>query len=140
MADAPGDVMSSECQEVDKGTLDKISMWGANSRLEVKVHYEPSCSVIFAEGVFAVELCPPGLMCRLDCPWLNPYLFVSLGGWFVISREQLVFADLRRYCWEPGGTHSMVGFQQECAPVVCRDFTPKDRRLDQSFVRSSEPV
>ena len=24
-----------------------------------------------------------------------------------------------------GGTHSMVGFSQECAPVRCRDFAPK---------------
>ena len=25
-----------------------------------------------------------------------------------------------------GGTHSMVGFPQECAPVVCRDFAYPD--------------
>ena len=89
------------------------------------MHYEPSRSVISGEGVVAFDLCPPGLMCGLDCPWLNSYLFLSLGGWFVTSREQPVFADLRRYCWEPGGTHSMVGFPQEFAPVVCRDFAPK---------------
>ena len=61
----------------------------------------------------------------MDCPWLNPNLFVSLGGWLVTSREQPVLADLQRYCWEPGGTHSVVGFPRECAPVVCRDFVPK---------------
>ena len=69
-------------------------------------------------------MCPPGLMCKLYCPWLNPYLFVSLGKWLATSREQLVLADLWRYCWEPGGTHSTVGFPQECAPVVCRGFAP----------------
>ena len=77
-------------------------------------------------------------MCRLECPWLNLYLFVSLSGWFVTSREQPVFADLRIYCWEPGGTHSTVGFPQECAPVVCRDFAPK---VDPDLInRSSDLV
>ena len=52
-------------------------------------------------------------------------LFVSLGRWFVTSRWQPVFADLRKYCWKPGGTHLTVGFPQEFAPVVCRDFAPK---------------
>ena len=79
---------------------------------------EPSHSIIFDEGVFAFDLCPPGLMCKLDCPWLNPHLFVSLGKWLVTNWEQPVLADLWRYCWEPGGTHSMVSFPQECAPVV----------------------
>ena len=64
-------------------------------------------------------------MRRWDCPWLNPYLFVSLGGWFVTSREQPVFTNLRRYCWKTGGTPSTVGFPQECGPVVCRNFAPK---------------
>ena len=44
-------------------------------------------------------------MCKLTCPWLNPYLFVSFGGWFVTSRKWPVFADLRKYDWEPEGTH-----------------------------------
>ena len=53
MADTLGDmiVMSSECWEVDKGTLDKIRMWGVNSRLAGKEHYEPSRSVIFGIDV-----------------------------------------------------------------------------------------
>ena len=77
-------------------------------------------------------------MCKLDCPWLNPYLFVSLGGWLVTSREQPVLADLRRYCWEPGRTHLTVGFLQECAPVVCRDFASK---VDPDLInRSSDLV
>ena len=63
------------CREVHKGTLDKMRMWGVNSRSEV--HYEPSRSVIFGKGVFAVDLCCLGLMCRLDCPWLNPYLWMA---------------------------------------------------------------
>ena len=82
------------------------------------MHYKPSHSVIFGEGVFVFYLCPPGLMCKLNCPWLNLYLFVSFGGWFVTSRERPVFADLRKYDWELGRTHLTVGFPQECAPVV----------------------
>ena len=94
MADASGDVivMSSECREVDEGTLDKICMWEINPRSELKVHYKPSHSVIFREGVF------------------------------VTSREKPVFADVHRYDWEPEGTHLMVGLPRECTPVVCHDF------------------
>ena len=80
---------------------------------------------MFDEGVFASDLCPPGFMCKLDCPWLNMYLFVSLGGWLVIGREQPVLANLQKYYWEPEGTHWKIGFPQECVLVVCRDFVPK---------------
>ena len=127
VADVPGDVivMSSECWEIDKGTLGKLRMLRVNPQSESKVYYEPSHSITFDEGVFAFGLCPPVLMCKLDCPLLNPYLFVFLSGWLVTSREQPVLANLRRYCWEPGGTPSMVGFPHECTPVVCRDFALK---------------
>ena len=101
-----------------------------------EVNYEPFHSVISGEGVFAFDLCPPGLTCKLDCPWLNPYSFVSFGRWFVTSREQPVFADLRRYDWEPEETRLMVGFPRECAPVVW-DFAPK---VDPNLIRSSEPA
>ena len=50
---------------------------------------------------------------------------MSLGGWFVTSREQPVVADVHIYCWEPGGTFSLVGSSQECTPDRCRDFAPK---------------
>ena len=59
------------------------------------MHYEPSHSVIFREGVF------------------------------VNSREQPVFDDLHRYDWELEGTGLMVGLPRECTPVVCWDFAPK---------------
>ena len=128
VTDAPGDVlvMSPECRGVDKGTSDTIRMWGVNSRSAMKV------------GVLAVDLCSPGPLCKLDCPWLNPYLFVSLGEWFVTGREQPVLADSRRYSWKPEGTHSTVGFPQECAQVVSRDFAPK---VDPDVInRSSDLV
>ena len=80
---------------------------------------------MFDEWVFASDLCPPGLMCKLDCPWLNMYLFVSLGGRLVIGREQPVLANLQKYYWEPGGTHLKIGYPQECVLVVGRDFVPK---------------
>ena len=50
---------------------------------------------------------------------------MSLGKWFVTHREQLVIADIRKHCWEPGGTHSTVGFPQEFTPVMCQDFAPE---------------
>ena len=53
-------------------------------------------------GVFTSDLCPPGMMCKLDCPWLSPYWLMSLGGWPVSSREQLDLADIWGYCWELG--------------------------------------
>ena len=39
MADTPRDVIvvSSECWEIDRGTLDNIRMWGVNIRSESKV-------------------------------------------------------------------------------------------------------
>ena len=54
-------------------------------------------------------------------------------GW-----KQPVLADSRRYSWKPEGTHSTVGFPQECAPVVSRDFAPK---VDPDVInRSSDLV
>ena len=53
------------------------------------------------EGV-ACALRPPGMMCGLDCPWLSPFLFVSLGGWVAVSGGQLVIIDSHGDCWEPG--------------------------------------
>ena len=78
VADAPGDVIvvSSECRDIDKGTLDSL-----------RICCGPSHSIIIDEGVFAFDLYPPGMMCKLDCPWLSAYLFVSFGGWLVSSRE-----------------------------------------------------
>ena len=53
-------------------------------------------------GVIAVDLCPPGMMSKLDCPWLSQFLFAYLGGWFAASRGHLILTALRRDCWEPG--------------------------------------
>ena len=77
-------------------------MWRVNPRSESKVCCEPSHIIIFDEGVFAFDLCPPGMMCKLDCPWLSPYLFVSLGKWLNTSREQLVLTD----GWFPTGIYT----------------------------------
>ena len=43
-------------------------------------------------------------MCKLDCSWLSPYLFVSLGGWPFGIRVQPGIAVIRAYCREPGGS------------------------------------
>ena len=80
--------MSSECRGVDKGTLDTICTWRVNSRSAVIVHYENPRVVICDEGVLAVDLCTTGPLYKLDCPWLNPYLFVPR----------------RMVCCQPGAT------------------------------------
>ena len=54
---------------------------------------------------------------------------MSLGKGLVTSPEQPFLADIRRYCWEPGGTHSTVGFPQEHTPVMCREFNPIGRQI-----------
>ena len=53
---------------MDEGTLDTICMLGVNSRQAVKVHYENPRCVICDKGVLAVDLCPTGPLCKLDCP------------------------------------------------------------------------
>ena len=100
-------------------------MWRVNPQSESKVCCGPSHSIKFDDGVFAFDLCPPGMMCKLDCPWLSPYLCVSLGKWLITSREQLVLVDIRGYCWEPGWTHSTVGFPQDYTPAMYQDFVPE---------------
>ena len=55
-------------------------------------------SVMFGAGATTSNLCPPGMMCKLDCPWLSPYLFVCLGGWPVGIREQPDLANIRGFC------------------------------------------
>ena len=127
VAVAPGEsiAMLSECWDSDRGTLDNICMWRVNPRSESRVCCEPSHGDMFDEGVFAFDLCPPGMMCKLDCPWVSPYLFVSLGKWFVSNQEQPVLADMQRHCCKPGGTYSTVGFPHKYTPVRCRDFAPE---------------
>ena len=50
---------------------------------------------------------------------------MSLNKWLITNREQPVLADTRGYCWEPGGTHSTVGFPQDYLPVMCWDLVPE---------------
>ena len=44
-------VVSIVGPKVDKGSLDKIRMWEINPRLELKMHYKSSHSILFREGV-----------------------------------------------------------------------------------------
>ena len=65
------------------------------------------------------------MMCGLDCPWLSPFLLVSLGGGVAASREQLVIIDLHRDCWEPGEIRVLTNFPRECVSVLCQDSPSK---------------
>ena len=61
-------------------------------------------SFMFSAGASTSNLCLPGMMCRLDCPWLSPYLFVSLGGWPFGIQVQPDLAMIRAYCRDPRGS------------------------------------
>ena len=89
VVETPGDVfvVSPGCRDIDGGTLDRIRMCRVDPRSMSKVYCGPSRGIIFYEGVVAVDLCPPGMLCKLDCPCLNPYLFVTLREWFIIGQE-----------------------------------------------------
>ena len=76
VVDAPGDaiVVSSECREIDRGTLDIIRICRVDPQSESKMCCGSSCSIIFDEGVFGLDLCPPGIMCKLRLSVIKPVL------------------------------------------------------------------
>ena len=57
---------------------------------------------MFGEGTLTSSSCPPGMMCKLDSPWLCPYLFVSLSGWPFGIRVQADLDVIRVYCLDLG--------------------------------------
>ena len=68
--------MSSECWEIDTGTLDNLRVWRV---------IPPSKSITnHHTALYLTKGCLP-LICalRVRLPWLNLFLFVSLGGWLV---------------------------------------------------------
>ena len=123
VADAPGDVLvvSSECRDIDRGTLDSIQTCQVDPRSESKVCCGPSRSIIFDDGFFVLDLCIPGMMCKLDCPWFSLFLFVSISNWLFTSREQAGLANIRRYRWDLGVTHSAVS-RRLCVKILCRNL------------------
>ena len=40
-------------------------------RSESRVYCKPCHGVMIDDGVFAFDLCLPGMMCKLDCPWVR---------------------------------------------------------------------
>ena len=94
-------------------------------RSELTMWYGPSNRILCDVEVIAVALCPPGMLCKLDCSWLSPFLFLSLGGWFAVSLGHLVLTVLHRDCWEPGGTRVLTSFPRGCVSVLYQDFAPK---------------
>ena len=79
-------------------------------------------------------------MCKLDCLWLNPYLFVALSKWLITSgssRFSPTYGDT-------AGNREELGvkfdgwFPQEYTPVMCRDIAPKFN--PELINRQSEPV
>ena len=146
-------VVASECQDTVRGTLKWDRMYMVDPQLVSGLSCDPvrsvsdeimrgksrffdqraeKDSVMFGAGATTSNVCPPGMMCKLDCPWLRPYLFVCLGGWPVGIREQPDLANIRGFCWEPGGSHPALFweivdcFPYKIAPDTCPDleFTP----------------
>ena len=78
----PGDVLALSVgfRELATETLDEICLSPLNPRSELTTWDEFSNRLLCDVWVIAVTLCPPGIICKLDCPWLSPFLFVSLGG------------------------------------------------------------
>ena len=50
----------------------------------LKCLYDPrGVKRIFTFSDWTVRYCPLAVTCKLDSPWLSPYLFVSLCGWAI---------------------------------------------------------
>ena len=81
-------------------------------------------SIMFGAWATSSNVCPPGMMCKLDCPWLSPYLCVCLGGWPVGIRAQPDLANIRGFCWEMGGSHPAL-FRDTIALATCPDLAPE---------------
>ena len=86
---------------------------------ELSITHRVLCDV---EGV-AGAMRHLGMMCGLDCPWLSPFLFASLGGWVAASRGELVIIDSHRDCWEPGETRVLTSFLREYVRISHRNWT-----------------
>ena len=89
----PRDVLALSVgfRELATETLDKICLSPVNPQSELSTWDELSNRLLCDVGVIAVALCHPGVMCKLDCPWLSP----SVDG-------LLVLTDLHTDCWELG--------------------------------------
>ena len=80
--------------------------------------------------VIAVALCPPGMMCKLDCLWLNPFSFVSLGGWLLPVGGSWFLLICTETVGNRGGggggvVRLLTSSPQECASVLYQDFALK---------------
>ena len=147
-AETPQDmVVVSECRDTVRGTLegDRMCMVDPQSVSEISgdsvrsVSDKLVCgqirfpdwrgekdSVMFKAGAYISNLCPPVMMCKLDCLWLSLYLFVSIGGWPLGIRVQPDLTVIGADCREPGGSHpvplrEIVGCSPDnIGPVKCQ--------------------
>ena len=146
-------VVDSGCQDTIKGTLEGDRMNMGDPRLVSESSCDPvrsvsdnmvcgqirffdqraeKDSVMFGAGATSSNLCPPGMMCGLDCPWLSLCLFVCLSGWPVGVRAQPDLANIRGSCWELGGSYTSLfreivdccPYNIRIAPVMCLDLAP----------------
>ena len=88
VADAPGDVIvvSSECRDIDRGTLDSIRICRADPQSQSTVCCGPFCSIIFDEGR---RLFPAGI-CTGYVSVLRTEIYSGIDLWPVRSCDPIL--------------------------------------------------
>ena len=74
---------------------------------------------IFTFSDWTMRYCPPAVTCKLDSPWLSPYLFVSLCEWAVGVKLQpdsaMLFVHYQARNWGP---LQLMGLRSAMLPPV----------------------
>ena len=56
---------------------------GQAVQLQKRLYYKRAVRRLFAVGDWIMRYYSPAKKCKLDAPWVGPYLVVSLAGWAV---------------------------------------------------------
>ena len=49
----------------------------------IRLYDKQAVKRVFAIGDWTIRYYPPAKKCKLDSPWLGPYLVVSIAGWAI---------------------------------------------------------
>ena len=110
--------------------------WMCDDRNASITLYDPrGVNRIFTFSDWTARYCYPAVACKLDSPWLSPYLFVSLCGWAICVEVQPDIAMLT------------VGYSpDDIAPMTCPDLPinypvgGSNRRCFPDFARRSSDL
>ena len=85
-------VVDLECQDTVWGCCrGSRCAWSTLGRCRncLVIQYVPYPTNLYVDKFASTSnLCTPGMMCTLNCPWIGPYLFVSLCGWLFGIQDQ----------------------------------------------------